>query len=118
MRPSNAALTPLMPDAEARYVPQLGHGWMNRKPQLHRRAVAAWLTGSELPDELRPETTPWPRSRVYRALGRVPAADRWTVRGAGSGRRARRVHTRAVRRERPGESPSPSVDDGSDPTER
>jgi pimeloyl-ACP methyl ester carboxylesterase len=74
VRPSNAALAALMPDAEARYVPQLGHGWMNRIPDLHRRTVAAWITGSELPRELEPETTPWPSATVNRLLGQGPRA--------------------------------------------
>lgn len=72
VRPSNAALAALMPDAEARYVPGHGHAWMNRRPDLHRRTVAAWLADSELPRELRPETTPWPRATVTRLLGRAP----------------------------------------------
>lgn len=70
VRPSNAALAELLPDAEARYVPQHGHAWMNRKPNLHQRMVAAWITGSELPTELEIENSSWPRSKVRRLLGR------------------------------------------------
>lgn len=69
VRPSNAALAELMPDAEARYVPEHGHAWMNRKPDLHRRRVDAWITGSELPAELKIETSSWPRSKVNHLLG-------------------------------------------------
>ena len=69
VRPSNAALADLMPDADARYVPENGHAWMNRKPDLHRRMVVAWITDSELPAKLKVETSPWPRSKVARLLG-------------------------------------------------
>lgn len=68
VRPSNAALADLMPDAEARYVPEHGHAWMNRKPDLHRRMVEAWIAGTELPAELEVETSSWPRSKVNRLL--------------------------------------------------
>ena len=68
VRPSNAALADLMPYAKARYIPQHGHAWMNRKPDLHERMVSAWITGSELPAALEQETSPWPRSKVNRLL--------------------------------------------------
>jgi pimeloyl-ACP methyl ester carboxylesterase len=70
VRPSNAALADLMPDATARYVPQHGHAWMNRKPDLHQRMVIAWITGSALPAVLERETSPWPRSKVNHLLDR------------------------------------------------
>ncbi|WP_458208677.1 alpha/beta fold hydrolase [Haladaptatus sp. NG-SE-30] len=72
VRPSNAALADLMPEAEARYIPGHSHAWMNRKRDLDQRMVEAWITGSELPAELEPETTSWPRSKVNRLLGQNP----------------------------------------------
>jgi pimeloyl-ACP methyl ester carboxylesterase len=58
VRPADAALTSLMPHAEARFAPGLGHCWQRKAPELHIRMVEAWLTGQELPSELRPEPTP------------------------------------------------------------
>ncbi len=60
VRPSNAALAQLMPHAEARFAPGLDHCWQRRAPDLHIRMVDAWLTGQELPSELRPEPTASP----------------------------------------------------------
>jgi len=61
IRPSNAAQAALMPHAEARYAPGLGHGWLARQTDLHVAMVEAWLTGRELPAELAPER-PWPEA--------------------------------------------------------
>jgi len=58
VRESNAALATLMPQAEARFAPGLGHCWQRRAPDLHIRTVEAWVTEQELPSELRPEPTP------------------------------------------------------------
>jgi len=55
IRPSNAAQAALMPHAEARFAPGVGHGWLARKTALHVRMVEAWLSGGELPAELVPE---------------------------------------------------------------
>ena len=52
IRPSNAAQAALMPHAEARFAPGVGHGWLARRTDLHVRMVEAWLTGQELPAEL------------------------------------------------------------------
>ena len=60
VRASNAALAAVMPNAEAWYAPGLGHGWQFKAPDLHVRMVEAWLTGQELPTELRPEAAPSP----------------------------------------------------------
>jgi pimeloyl-ACP methyl ester carboxylesterase len=60
VRRSNAAQASLMPHAEARFAPGLGHGWLAKKPDLHVQMVEAWLTGQELPSELEPEGTPSP----------------------------------------------------------
>jgi pimeloyl-ACP methyl ester carboxylesterase len=59
IRPSNAAQAALMPHAEARYAPGLGHGWLARRTDLHVAMVEAWLTGQALPAEL-PRERPWP----------------------------------------------------------
>lgn len=59
IRPSNAAQAALMPNAEARFAPGVGHGWLARRTDLHVRMVEAWLTGRELPAELAPERA-WP----------------------------------------------------------
>jgi hypothetical protein len=58
VRPTNAALAALMPQAEARYAPGLDHCWQRKDPDLHIRMVEAWVNGLELPKELRPEPAP------------------------------------------------------------
>ncbi len=58
VRSSNAALAALMPHAEARFAPGLGHCWQHKDPELHIRMLEAWFTGQELPSELRPEPAP------------------------------------------------------------
>jgi pimeloyl-ACP methyl ester carboxylesterase len=73
VRSSNAALAALMPHAEARYVPGLGHGWMAKEPELHVRMVEAWLTGTALPAELSPEVaSPATVRRLLSELGEDP----------------------------------------------
>lgn len=67
VRRSNAALATLMPNATARYVPGLGHGWLGRRLDLHVATVEAWLTGQPLPSGLA-EEHPWPAA--VRRLGR------------------------------------------------
>jgi pimeloyl-ACP methyl ester carboxylesterase len=54
VRASTAALAALMGNAEARYVPGHGHGWIGEEPDLHRQMVTAWITGGDLPSELSP----------------------------------------------------------------
>ena len=73
VRASNAALAAVMPDAEAWYAPGLGHGWQLKAPDLHVRMVEAWLTGRELPMELRPEAAP-PAVTVERLRRSSPRA--------------------------------------------
>lgn len=73
VRPSNAALAALMPDAVAYYVPGTGHGWLATKPELHIAMVRAWLTGDELPEGLAREHVEWPQQTVDRLLGRRAA---------------------------------------------
>jgi pimeloyl-ACP methyl ester carboxylesterase len=72
VRPSNAALAALVPHAEARYVPDLPHGWAARRPELHVAMVEAWLTGQDLPAELLPEV---PDRAVVRRLLRELGED-------------------------------------------
>lgn len=73
VRSSNSALAALMPDAAARYVPGLGHGWLAREPELHVRMVEAWPAGTALPAELRPEVaSPATVRRLLRELGEEP----------------------------------------------
>lgn len=77
IRPSNAAQAALMPHAEARFAPGVGHGWLGRRTDLHVRMVEAWLTGQELPSELAPEPA-WPDAlaRMRRELDReAPGVD-------------------------------------------
>jgi hypothetical protein len=69
VRPSNAALAALMPNATARYVPSLGHGWLGTRLDLHVAMVESWLAGGELPAGLKPESTAWSRAKVDRLLG-------------------------------------------------
>jgi pimeloyl-ACP methyl ester carboxylesterase len=69
IRPSNAALAALMPNAVARFSPGVAHGWLARRMELHVRMVEAWLTGWELPTELMPETpSPTAVRRLLREL--------------------------------------------------
>ncbi len=70
VRPSNAAQAALMPHAIARFAPGVGHGWVARRTDLHVRMVEAWLTGQDLPSELRPEVpSPATVERLLRELG-------------------------------------------------
>jgi pimeloyl-ACP methyl ester carboxylesterase len=47
VRRSNAALAAVMPNATARYVAGLGHGWLGTRMDLHIDMVEAWLTAGE-----------------------------------------------------------------------
>ena len=79
VRRSNAAQAVLMPNAVARFAPGLGHGWLARDPELHVRMVETWITGRDLPPELRPETPSLTVvERLRRELGdeSAQAADR------------------------------------------
>lgn len=72
VRPGNAALTALMPQAEAWFAPGLDHCWQRKAPGLHIRMVEAWLSGLELPSGLEPEAAPSPAA-VERVRRAVPA---------------------------------------------
>ena len=71
VRPADAALATLMPHAEARFAPGLGHCWQRKAPDLHIRMVEAWVTGQELPFELQREPAPSPAAvERMRAIAR------------------------------------------------
>lgn len=83
IRTANAALAELMPNATARFVRGVGHGWLGTKPELHLRMVEAWLKGQPLPEELVPETVSWSRARLDRALRHSARKQRaWGALGA------------------------------------
>lgn len=58
VRPTNAAMAELMPHGEARFVLGLEHVWQRAEPELHIRMVEAWVSGDQLPSELRRESDP------------------------------------------------------------
>lgn len=58
VRASNATLAALLPQAEARYLPGHGHGWLGFAPELHHAMVRAWIERLEVPDDLVPESPP------------------------------------------------------------
>jgi pimeloyl-ACP methyl ester carboxylesterase len=60
VRSMNAALAEVLPRGEAWYAPGLGHCWQKADPDLHIRTVEAWVSGGELPSELRREAAPSP----------------------------------------------------------
>ncbi|MBN2086674.1 MAG: alpha/beta hydrolase [Anaerolineales bacterium] len=49
---SNTMVAMRHPNAVARIVPGMGHGWMGESPQLFNRVLKAWLADGELPSEL------------------------------------------------------------------
>ncbi len=60
VRSMNAAVAEVLPRGEACYVPGLGHCWQRADPDLHIRTVEAWVSGQQLPSELRLERAPSP----------------------------------------------------------
>jgi alpha-beta hydrolase superfamily lysophospholipase len=62
IRPADAVLATLMPHAEAWSAPELDHCWQRKAPDLHIRMVEAWVSGQELPSELRHEPAPSPEA--------------------------------------------------------
>jgi pimeloyl-ACP methyl ester carboxylesterase len=53
VRASNRLLAASMPNAEALVMPGANHGWgPAHYPDVHRRMIAAWVEGRELPAEL------------------------------------------------------------------
>ena len=95
IRPTNAALAELMPHGEARYLPGLGHCWQRVKPDLHIRTVDAWLSGQELPAELRPELAASPA--VVERMRRI-APEGWYRRRKGRLMRLARFYYRPFRK--------------------
>lgn len=65
---ANAAAAALMPRAEARVAPGLGHGWLAVRGDLHLRAVRSWLTDADLPADLTPEACDWSTTGPGRRL--------------------------------------------------
>ncbi len=49
---SNALLAGQLPNAKARIVPGMGHGWMGESPGLFNRVLKSWLGDTDLSDEL------------------------------------------------------------------
>lgn len=71
VRASNRLLATSMPTAEARVMPGANHGWGPAQyPDVHRRMIAAWVEGRELPAELLLDADEVPRtaSRTKGAL--------------------------------------------------
>lgn len=52
VKESNKMLASIMPNAEYRIAPKMGHGWLAEDPNLHCKMVEAWLEEKELPDQL------------------------------------------------------------------
>lgn len=52
VRQSQATLARMLPNAENRIAPHMGHGWLAEAPDLHIRMVRAWLQDEPLPEEL------------------------------------------------------------------
>ncbi len=95
VRPIDAALAELMPEAEAWYVPGLGHCWQRADPDLHIRTVEAWVSGKELPSELRREPAASP-AKVEQVRHTGP--DYWYRRHKGRFMRLARFYYRPFRK--------------------
>jgi pimeloyl-ACP methyl ester carboxylesterase len=52
VKQSNVMLAQLLPNAQCRMAPGLGHAWMIEVPRLHIQMVRAWLADQPLPPEL------------------------------------------------------------------
>ena len=50
--PLQIRLAEIMPNAQVRIAPNMGHAWMIEAPELHYRMVEAWLSNKPLPEEL------------------------------------------------------------------
>jgi len=95
VRSMNAALAEVLPQGEAWYVPRLGHCWQKADPDLHIRTVEAWVSGRELPSELRREAAPSPaKVKQVRRMG----SDFWYVRHKGRFMRLVRFYFRPFRK--------------------
>jgi pimeloyl-ACP methyl ester carboxylesterase len=49
---SNRMLAKMMPNAQCRMAPNMGHGWLTEASELHCRMVCAWINDQSLPSEL------------------------------------------------------------------
>lgn len=49
---SNRMLAKMMPHAQCRVAPKMGHGWLSEAEELHCRMVDAWINDQPLPPEL------------------------------------------------------------------
>lgn len=49
---SNRMLAKMMPRAQCRMAPNMGHGWLTEASELHCRMVCAWINDQSLPSEL------------------------------------------------------------------
>jgi pimeloyl-ACP methyl ester carboxylesterase len=49
---SNRMLAKMMPQAQCRVAPKMGHGWLSEAAELHCRMVCAWINDQPLPPEL------------------------------------------------------------------
>ena len=95
VRSMNAALAEVLPRAEAWYVPGLAHCWQKADPDLHIRTVEAWVSGHELPSELRREAAPSPaKVEQVRRMG----PEFWYVRHKGRLMRLVRFYFRPFRK--------------------
>ena len=69
VRLSNVGLAAMMPQAIARYVPALGHGWLGTRMELHVDMVERWITSGDVPAALIAErASPAAASALVRAL--------------------------------------------------
>jgi len=50
---SNRKLAALLPNATCRIAPELGHGWLAQKPDLHIEMVRAWIEEGNIMPELK-----------------------------------------------------------------
>jgi pimeloyl-ACP methyl ester carboxylesterase len=58
MHQSSRLLESRMPHAEARVMPEAGHGWLGQHPETHIAMVRAWIEDRPLPDVLAPDRAP------------------------------------------------------------
>lgn len=49
---SQIMLAKVIPNAQVRMAPSMGHGWLAEAPELHYRMVEAWLSDMTLPERL------------------------------------------------------------------
>jgi pimeloyl-ACP methyl ester carboxylesterase len=52
VRQSQVMLSEIMPNAQSRMIPGMGHGWLAEASDLHIRMVRAWVSDEPLPREM------------------------------------------------------------------